>query len=70
VRWFLWQYLLFSIVLGKFATELGLTRAAETVNDEAFLGMSMLLGRCHVKHVFELLQLKIATSEDATDGLR
>ena len=66
----MWQYLLFSIVLSKLATELSLTRATEAVDNKALLRVTVLLGRCHVKHVFELIQLKISTSEDATDGLR
>jgi hypothetical protein len=63
-------YLLFSIILGKLATELSLTRATEAMDNKALLRVTLVLGRCDVKHVFELLQLKISTSEDATDGLR
>jgi hypothetical protein len=70
VHWFVRQYLLFPIILSKFTTELGLTRATKAVDNKALLGVAVLLGRCHVEHVFEFLQLKIATSEDVTDGLR
>jgi len=66
----LWQYLLFPIILSKLTIELGLTSATKAIDNEAFLGVSLLLGRCYVEHMFKFLQLKIATSEDATDGLR
>lgn len=64
------QYLLFPIILSKLTTELGLTRTTEAVDNEALLRVAVLLGCCHVEHVFEFLQLKIAASEDATHGLR
>jgi hypothetical protein len=62
--------LLFSIILSKLATELGFARATETVDNKALLRVAVLLRCRNVKHVFEVFQLGIPASEDATDVLR
>jgi hypothetical protein len=54
------------IILIKFTTEFGLSRASKAIDYEALLGMAMLLGSSSVEHMFKFFELRVSACVDTT----
>ena len=63
----IWLFLLISVILCKFATELCFARATEATYNKALLDED---ADCFVKHLFQILQVTVSACEYATDSLR